>query len=290
MELIKEDEWKKLIDSLKTDFDSLETNKERAKRKLKDALINAVKSRATEKFGIMFSGGIDSTLISLIAKQLNCNFTCYSIGLENSQDIEWAQKVADSLKLKLKFKILSLEELEIVVKEVTNILNEPDVMKVSVGAVVYAAEKMANIENIHNIFSGLGSEELFAGYQRHDEALKHGFEAVHKECIAGLKNMGQRDLTRDSIISKVNGIDLKVPFLDKEVIRIAMSIHPMHKIDKATDKIIIREIAEEMSLPKEFAWRKKKAAQYGSKFLQGIDKLARKNGFELKKDYLKSLI
>src|SRR3989338_4176608 len=110
MELIKEDEWKKLIDSLKTDFDSLETNKERAKRKLKDALINAVKSRATEKFGIMFSGGIDSTLISLIAKQLNCNFTCYSIGLENSQDIEWAQKVADSLKLKLKFKILSLEE------------------------------------------------------------------------------------------------------------------------------------------------------------------------------------
>src|SRR3989338_7927486 len=88
MELIKEDEWKKLVLSLQTDFDSLETNKERAKRKLKDALINAVKSRAAGKFCVLFSGGLDSTLLAFIAKKLELNFTCYSVGLENSQDIE----------------------------------------------------------------------------------------------------------------------------------------------------------------------------------------------------------
>ena len=45
-----------------------------------------------------------------------------------------------------------------------------------------------------------------------------------------------------------------------------------------------------IGLKKEFAWRQKKAAQYGSNFVRGMDKLARRAGFEFKKDYLKGLI
>jgi len=52
---------------------------------------------------------------------------------------------------------------------------------------------------------------------------------------------------------------------------------------------VARIVAEEMGLPKEVAWRKKQAAQYGSKFDRAILRLARKNGFKFKKDYLASL-
>jgi len=64
----------------------------------------------------------------------------------------------------------------------------------------------------------------------------------------------------------------------------------MLKLDKDSKKIILREAAEFIGLKKDFAWRRKQAAQYGSNFVNGIDKLARKSGFKLKKDYLQSLL
>ena len=60
--------------------------------------------------------------------------------------------------------------------------------------------------------------------------------------------------------------------------------------DKDNKKIILREAAEFLGLKKEFAWRKKQAAQYGSNFVNGIEKLAKRKGFKMKKDYLMSLL
>ena len=68
-----------------------------------------------------------------------------------------------------------------------------------------------------------------------------------------------------------------------------MQIPGKRKLNKKYKKIILREIAQDLGLPKEFAWRKKQAAQYGSKFDKAIYKLARKNKFKFKKDYLKSI-
>jgi len=289
MDYASEKEWKTLINSLENDFNSLETNKKRAIREVGGRIVKSVKKNAADNCGVLFSGGIDSTLISFILKKLNIDFICYSVGLENAQDIEWAEKVARALGFKLKTRILSLDGLETVVKAVTNILKEADVMKVSVGSVFYSASLLAKKDGINILFSGLGSEEIFAGYERHLNAMQ-SWENVHKECWNGLKNMWERDMKRDFLIAKHNNIELRLPFLDKEVIASAMNIHPMYKISKDEKKIILREIAQEMGLPKEFAWRKKKAAQYGSNFIKGLDKLARMNRFEYKKDYLRSLV
>jgi len=89
--------------------------------------------------------------------------------------------------------------------------------------------------------------------------------------------MWQRDLLRDCKLANHFGIDVRTPYMDKEVINAAMNVHPMHKLDKEEKKIILREIAEESGLEKEFAWRKKKAAQYGSNFVRAMDKIAKKN-------------
>lgn len=289
--LIPEDLWVKFVNGIENNFDSLETNNERAKRELAEAIINAVKKRIVTKTGVLFSGGVDSSLIAFVLKKLNCSFTCYTVGIENSDDIAWAKRVAGEYKFNFKYKILSLEELENVLKNVVRILNDSDIVKVSVGSVLYAAGKIALADGNNILFGGLGSEEIFAGYQRHEDALQNNnFEALHKECWNGLKNMWQRDLTRDFAIAKNLGLDLRAPFLDKDLIKSAMSIHPMLKIDKENKKIILREAAEFIGLKKEFAWRKKQAAQYGSNFVNGIEKLAKKNGFKFKKDYLQSLL
>jgi len=234
---------------------------------------------------------VDSTLISFIAKKLGCDFVCYSVGIETSDDIKWAQSAAKEYGFEIKTRILALDELEIVVKNVVNILKEADVTKVSVGAVLYAGAKLALNDGINVLFGGLGSEEIFAGYQRHSEALgKNNYEALHKECWNGMKQMWKRDLQRDFLIAKSLNVKLMAPFLDKDLVKYAMSVHPMHKVDSLSKKIILRNAAEFLGLKKEFAWRKKQAAQYGSDFVKGLDKLAAKKGFRYKKEYLESLI
>ena len=272
-------------------FDYLETNNQRAKRKVAEAIVQAIKKRTISKFGILFSGGVDSSLIAFVSKQLKCNFTCYTVGIEGSDDIEWAKKVADEYGFNFKYKVLGLDELENAVREVIKLLNSTDIVKIGVGSVLYAGGKLALSDGNNILFGGLGSEEVFAGYKRHEEALQsNNFEALHKECWSGLKNMWKRDILRDFTIAKCLGLDLRIPFLDKDLIKAAMSVHPMLKLDKENKKLILREAAEFIGLKKGFAWRKKQAAQYGSNFVNGIDKLARKNGFRYKKDYLESLL
>jgi len=291
--LIEKEDWVKLISSIETKFEELETNKERAKRKLKNLIEKAIIARGENlnKFGILFSGGVDSTLIAFICKKHNYDFKCFTIGLENSQDIEYAKRIAEKYDFELKYKVLTLEEFEDVIKKVITILNSAEIVWVSVGAVVYATALLAVQEDIKILFGGLGTEEIFAGYQRHEEALKNNdFEAVHKESWNGLKNMWQRDLLRDFKIAKHLGLELRTPYMDLEVIKSAMNVNPMYKLDKNDKKLILRELAEDFGLDKEFAWRKKKAAQYGSNFVKGIDKLARKYGFNSKKEYLQSLL
>jgi len=265
--MISEEGWIKHIDSLKTD-------KKTTKAELKKEIINAVKKRIPNKrFGIFFSGGVDSSLIAFICKQLKADFICYAVGLENAADIEAAKRAAKLLNVKLKFKILSLEEAEKIIEKVTEIVG-PDVMKVGVGSVVYAAAQLAKKDKIHIFFSGLGSEEIFAGYERHISV-----DDINKECWKGLKNMYKRDFLRDYLIAQNLGIDILTPFLDSDLIKTAMQIPGKEKLNKDYKKLVLRKVAEEIGLAEEIAWRKKKAAQYGSKFDRAILRLAKINGF-----------
>ncbi len=171
--LIKQEEWEYLIGSIETSFDNLETNKERAKRKLKESIEIAIKKRTenTGKFGVLFSGGVDSTFIAYMCKKLNLNFTCFTIGIENSQDIEYAKKIAEIYDFDLKYKTLSLDEFENILKDTVKILKSSEIVWASVGSVENAVLKLAIENNVTTLLTGLGTEELFAGYQRHDEAL-----------------------------------------------------------------------------------------------------------------------
>ena len=166
-----------------------------------------------------------------------------------------------------------------------------NVINIGVGCVVYSVLEMAKKDNINIILSGLGSEEIFAGYERHTNYSKDfSQETIQKNLWQGLKEMETRDLSRDLAIAKFFNINLLAPFLSKDLVKYAMQIHPSLKINKSDKKIILRETALELGLPKEFAFRKKKAAQYGSKFDRALLRLSNKKGFKYKKDYINSLV
>lgn len=259
---------------------------ERIKKQLSGLIINSISKRIPDqKVGVLFSGGIDSTLIAFVLKQLGIDFTCYTSGFKSEiepEDIVYAKKVAQHYNFPLKIKKLRLDEIETYLKKVVPLIEDTNVVKVGVGLTFYVACELAKKDNIKVIFSGLGSEEIFAGYERHKKSTD-----INKECLSGILKIHERDLYRDDVITMNNNIELRLPFLDKKVVDYSLKIPAKFKLNDAQNKIIIRKVAEDLGIKEEFAQRKKKAAQYGSRFDKALYKLTRKNKLKYKSEYLK---
>ena len=253
------------------------------KEKTKQLLDESIKKRITnKKFGLLFSGGIDSTYLAKYFKDNGHEFTCYTAVLDTDSkepsDLTYAKKIAAELGLNIKIKKIKLEEIPGYLKKIVPLIEDSNVIKVGVALPFYLAGGMAKEDECKVIFSGLGSEEIFAGYERHKNS-----QNINKECVSGLLKMYERDLYRDDVITMDNNLELRLPFLDKKLIDFALKINPQFKIRNDTTKLILREIAFEKGIPEKFAFRKKTAAQYGSKFDYALGKLAKSQS---KSEYL----
>ncbi len=251
--------------------------------KLSELLINSVKKRVKDEIAIGFSGGLDSSLLALICDKLNIKFKLYCVGLKGSKDLISAKNVADKMNWNLEIKELNLEEAENIIKSVANILRSDDFVRVGIDSTLFATLKLVKKDSYKEIINGLGSEEIFAGYERHREN-------THEACWEGLLETYERDLKRDSKIFEHFNIKAVCPFLDKELIKFGMQIDPKLKINDEDKKIILRKAALKIGLVEDAALRPKLAAQYGSKMDKAITKLTKLNGFGYKEEYLRSLI
>ncbi len=284
----------KIIESRRDFFEiTPETKKEKEeiKKELSGLIINSVAKRVPDrKVGVLFSGGIDSVVIAKTLKSLGVNFTCYTAalkekGVKKSDDLIWARKASREIGFKLKVKTVSLDEVDSYLKKIIPLIEDSNVVKAGVSLPFFIACERAKEDGVKVIFSGLGSEELFAGYKRHEKS-----HELNKECLHGLLQLHERDLYRDDVITMANNIELRLPYLDLELAAYSLKIPGKYKITHEK-KAILREVAEEIfDIPKHFAWRPKKAAQYGSGFDKAIDKLSRRKNFNFKSDYLNTFL
>jgi diphthine-ammonia ligase len=290
-EIIEYDLKKNKIKRIKRNFfkitPTIKDSKEKITKDLGNLFLGAVKKRIPDgKFGLLFSGGLDSSLLALLFKKLNLDFTCYTAvldyeGFSEPLDLKWAKGLAKKLKLKHKIIKIKLEDVEDYFKKTIETIEDAYPVKVAIGATLFAACEAAKKDKMKVIFSGLGSEEIFAGYKRHEQA-----KQINKECISGLLKTYEKDTYRDDTIAMKNNLELRVPFLDKELVEYALRIPREYKISGLTNKVILREVALSFGLNKEHAGRKGKATQYGSKFDRAMQKLAKNKGFKNRADYL----
>ena len=238
-------------------------------KKLKEELERIIK-KENESVGIMFSGGIDSTAIATIFKELNKEFRCYTVGVENSKDVEFAKKVAEELNFPLEVKTFKEEGISKAMEKVKKILGYEDPIDIPVGTVTYLASKIAK-ERV--IYSGLGSDEFLGGYYA------HRIHGIKKEIEYRLKRI-KVDIERDRKIAKANGKIVKLPFY--EIRNFLISIPDEFKIIDDKNKVVLREMLKLMNVPDWVYERKKKAAQYGS----GFSKYMHKFKIKKKDDFL----
>jgi diphthine-ammonia ligase len=240
------------------------------------------------KAGVLFSGGIDSTLICYLLKEMGHEPLCFTSGVrleKEPEDVVYSKRVAKALGLKLRVCITSLDEVPALVRRVVSIIQDQNVVKVGVGLPMLAGLEGAKAAGCSVVFGGLGSEEVFAGYQRHRAA-----ENVNLECLSGLKLMHERDTYRDFAIAEATGTSLRLPFLDRRLVEFALRIPAHLKLGEGLTKLILRQAAKDIGIPDWIACRKKRAAQYGSGFDKAMLKLAKASGTRYKKEYIKGLV
>ncbi|NPE27528.1 hypothetical protein HNV12_06000 [Methanococcoides sp. SA1] len=243
-----------------------------------------------EDFGVMFSAGIDSTILVLLCKGLaeskGVKCTCYTVGLSGqvpSPDIACARKLADELELELNVHEIDLDTVEEYLSTVVPLIEDATVPKTGVALTMYAACKAAKKDGINILFAGAGADELFAGYNRFKSS-----ESVNEDCIKDIMEMYTVNTYRDDTVAAFTGTTLRLPYLDEKFVEFALAIPKEYKISDEMNKIVLRKAGEGLGLPKYVTERGKKAAQYGSRFDQALKKLAKRAGFSNKTDYINS--
>lgn len=252
-------------------------SKNKFKKQLKNYLIKSVEKRTTglSEVGILFSGGIDSTIIAKITDDLGIETTLYSVGHENSVDLKYAKKTAATMNLPLKTRVVDVEDVKNYLKPVLNAIEEFNIMKIGVGMPAYIAAEMGHEDGLKVMLSGQGADELFGGYHRYLRFYQEKGELTEENLKEDVLNLYHVNLQRDDAVTMANSIELRVPYLDLDIINTAMNIPIKYKINGKDDnlrKCILREISAELGVPEEIVKRPKKAAQYGS----GIHKILKK--------------
>ncbi|CAK4033994.1 Asparagine synthetase domain-containing [Lecanosticta acicola] len=132
------------------------------------------------------------------------------------------------------------------------------------------------------LLSGLGADELFAGYTRHSTAFtRHGHEGLLNELDLDIGRLGKRNLGRDDRVISHWGREVRFPFLDEHLVRWALEAPVTDKCDfDATKSNIpldenscasiepgkkaLRCLAWRLGM-KEVAKEKKRAIQFGAR-------------------------
>ncbi len=237
------------------------------------AIEGAVKKRSYWPCSIAFSGGLDSSLLAALCPEANL----YSVGMAGSHDILQTGKAAQLLGLedRLHLHELTMDEVEYAVPDVIKAIESADPMKVSIALPLFLASKDARGEGIRVMLSGQGADELFAGYRRYESMSQIELESA-LQC--DLENIAENNLERDDAVTMANSVELRVPYLDRQVVELALRIAPELKLHNGVRKYILRLAAGRL-LPGELVWKEKRAAQYSTGIHSALEKIARKNGY-----------
>lgn len=253
------------------DYSNVENNQSdiKALRKgLEDAVHRQLMSDVP--YGVLLSGGLDSSIISAVAKRYAARrieddnqteawwpqLHSFAVGLKDSPDLIAARKVADYIGTVHHEIHFTVEEALDALSDVIYHIETYDVTTVRASTPMYLLARFIKSMGVKMVLSGEGADELFGGYLYFHKA--PDAKAFHDENVRKLDKLHLYDCLRANKSLSAWGVEGRVPFLDKEFMDIAMRINPKDKMcgHGKIEKHILREAFEEY-LPQSVVWRQK---------------------------------
>jgi asparagine synthase (glutamine-hydrolysing) len=246
---------------------------EEIKGDIREKLTLAVKKRlmTDRPLGLLISGGLDSSLIAGITRKLlgpSAQIESFSIGMPSSPDVEKAKIVASYLKTKHHTVDFTAERGIAAIREVIKQLETFDITTIRASVPQYLLSKyISENTEVKVILSGEGSDELFGGYMYSHLAPSN--EELQKDSHRLIKELEMFDVLRTDRTTAGNGLEVRVPFLDRGFMRYVLNLDGKYKnpnessgFGKRIEKAILRDAfntEEDQYIPDEILYRTKNA-------------------------------
>jgi len=252
-------------------YDAVKDNKADVKE-LHDALEAAVKRQlmCDVPYGVLLSGGLDSSVISAIAKKNAARrvetddqqeawwprLHSFAVGLKGAPDLAKAREVAEHIGTVHHEINYTVQEGLDAIRDVIYFIETYDVTTVRASTPMYLLARVIRSMGIKMVLSGEGADEVFGGYLYFHKA--PDAQAFHEETVRKISKLHLYDCLRANKSLAAWGVEGRVPFLDKEFLDVAMRMNPEVKMcpGNSIEKRVVREAFANM-LPESVAWRQK---------------------------------
>ncbi|MBN1843412.1 MAG: hypothetical protein JW883_14165 [Deltaproteobacteria bacterium] len=227
---------------------------------LRELVIEAVRKRMDGVGGISLSGGLDSSIVAIIAKEFNPDVHLFTvaIGKAPGPDLENAKLMADFLGMEHHIYKISDTDITDFISHAVWYLESFDEDCISGIISNYYVSRMVK-EYTDSVLVGEGADELFGGYRMvlksPEVKSNEQRERLAQKLLDIAYNTALRRLDRGWM---ANAVDYQTPYLDAKVVALSQKIPMEWKIygEKQVEKYILREAFRDM-LPEKIANREK---------------------------------
>jgi len=253
-------------------------NYEQAKKTLAELLMEATEKRMKDNAvgGILLSGGLDSSLISYMAKQVNPDIEAFTVSMQEGEDLPLARDV--TAYLGIKHHVLMFDEKEII-DILPQAIHHQEMFEESCvhGAIANFLAGRFVKPYTRCILTGEGADEFFAGYDGQYKQGKNPEEvaSIVDRLIGVAHNTALQRLDR---LNAALSIESRTPFLDAKVMDFSQKIPIECKIHgkEQAGKWILRQ-AFEGCLPDHIIYQTKRFFAQGSGVAWIMRQLAEKH-------------
>jgi len=234
---------------------------------------NAVKDTVTEKkIGVAFSGGVDSTLLAKLVKDMGYEIHLLTIGFHDSHDINFSKEVNQILNLPHSISEIDPEKFKRISERIHQLIKSDNLSWNENSIAFYYVAELAQKNGLSAVVTANGIDELFCGYNSYREAIETGEDEVEKMMNDKLKNEKEMMVAINAVTAEF-GVRMLQPFLSPNFIDHAKKIPISEKIHGSNDmqrKHAVRELAMDYGVPEIAAQKQKKALQYGSQIHKSL--------------------
>lgn len=239
------------------------------------ALLDRAVERCTagKDVAVAFSGGLDSGLVAALAKRYASSVTLYTVGAEDSPDVQAARLAAPLLGAELAVIPLADADLVGLLQEEIRVTGTTSPLVLAFEIPLFCLLRDCRQTDV---VGGQGADEIFAGYAKY-----RGLSAVPlREAMAkDLQRLYAETKPHEAKVAAHFGRTLAYPYLDRELVALirnapAEAVHPM---DEDLPKKILRDAAADLGYGF-LAERPKKAAQYGSGAMDALHRVCKARG------------
>ena len=254
--------WHRYYDIRRTiePFEGTEAN---ALPLIRNKLYEAVQKRLLSDVpvGVSLSGGLDSSIVSMLACKGTEQLHSFAVGVETSEDIGASKQMSEFLNTKHHQFIYNSQDIVKVLPEVLYYLETFDPALVRSAIPNYFLAKLTS-EHVKVFLTGEGADEIYAGYEYLSDFSTP--DALQYEMIEITEALHNTNLQRADRMSMAFGLEARVPFLDVESVALALGFSPSWKVHNGRDSKQLLRKAFSNELPENIVNRPKQKFSKGA--------------------------